>query len=143
MFLHLLLIGESNTTDTLQRVVSLITEEICGRVLDIAISDGLGKTASAGSCSYLHNLEGLDFSRVLDVRTSAKVDQGTASINRTLFSGHKLVNVVQFIFAVGEHFLEVFFRDLQTVEALLFLEDPRRSAIQGRPVTLSYNTAIL
>lgn len=74
MFLHLLLIGESNTTDTLQRVVSLITKEICGRVLDIAISNGLGKTASARSCSYLHNLEGLDLSCVLDVRASAKVD---------------------------------------------------------------------
>jgi hypothetical protein len=143
MFLHLLLIGESNTADTLQRVVSLITKEICGRVLDIAISNGLGKTASAGSCSYLHNLEGLDLSSVLDVRASAKVDQGTASINGTLFSGDKLVNVVQFIFAVGKHFLEVFLRDLQSVEALLFLEDPRRSAIQCRPVILSYNKAIL
>jgi hypothetical protein len=34
MFLHLLLIGESNTADTLQRVVGLITKEVCGRVLD-------------------------------------------------------------------------------------------------------------
>lgn len=108
----------------------------------MAISDGLGKTVFAGSCSYLHNLEGLDLSSVLDVRTSAKVDQGTTSINRTLFSSHQLVNVVQFIFAVGEHFLEVFLGDLQSVEALLFLKDPRCSAIQGRPVTLSYNTAI-
>jgi hypothetical protein len=74
---------------------------------------------------------------------SAKVDQGTASINRTLFSCDKLINVVQFVFAVGKHFLEVFLRDLQSIEALLFLEDPRRPAIQGRPVTLSYNTTIL
>lgn len=33
VLLHLLLIGESNTADTLQRVVGLVTEEVGGRVL--------------------------------------------------------------------------------------------------------------
>lgn len=33
MFLHLLLVGECNTTDTLQGVVALVTQEVCGGVL--------------------------------------------------------------------------------------------------------------
>lgn len=68
VFLHLLLVGECNASDSLQRVVRLVTEEICRRVLLKYVSH-----SEAGVIAYtnLHDLERLDLARVLDMRTSA------------------------------------------------------------------------
>lgn len=52
---------ESNTTDTLQGVVGLVTEEV-GR-------------------GVLHDFEGLDLASVLDVRTTAEINQCTAAVH--------------------------------------------------------------
>ena len=92
--------------------------------------------------THLHDLEGLDFAGVLDVRATAQVNQGTATVDGTLLPGNQLVNVVKLVLAVREHLLEVLFRDLQPIEALLLLEDPGSPAIEGSPVGLAHDTSI-
>jgi hypothetical protein len=103
MFRHLLLIGECDTTNTLQGIVGLITEEVGGGVL----SKGLVYANHRGFCIYpdLHDLEGLNLASALNVRTPAKIDQSTASVDSALLTSHKLVNVVQLVLAVGKHLL--------------------------------------
>ena len=96
----------------------------------------------AGS-PYLHDLEGLDLTGVLDVRSSAKVDQGTATVDRTLLPSDQLVDVVQLVLAVRKHLPEVLLGDLQSVKALLLLEYPRCPAIERRPVGLSNHTPVI
>lgn len=73
--------------------------------------------------AHLHDLERLYLSGVLDVGTSAQIDQGTAAVDSTALSSHELVDVVKLVLAVGEHLLEVLLGNLQSVEALLLLED--------------------
>lgn len=92
--------------------------------------------------SYLHDLEGLDLASVLDVRSSAKIDQGSATVDGALFSGDQLFDVVQLVLAVREHLPEVLFRDFQSVKALFLLEDPRGLVVQRLPVTLLNDTAV-
>ena len=80
--------------------------------------------------SYLHDLEGLDFAGALNMRTPTEIDECTTTVHRTLFSSHQLVNIVQLILAVREHLSKILFCDLQSIEALLFLEDSGRFAIE-------------
>lgn len=61
---------------------------------------------------YLHNLEGLDLARALNVWTSAQINQGSAPIHRTLLSRYQFINIVQLIFAVREHLSKILFRNL-------------------------------
>lgn len=75
------------------------------------------------------------------MRAPAQVDQGTAPVHGTPLARHQLINVVQLIFAVREHLPEVFFTDLQSIEALLFLEDSLRFLLKRRPVGLNDNAA--
>jgi len=44
---------------------------------------------------------------VLDVRTTAKIDQGTVTVHSALLASNQLVDVVQFVLAVPEHLLQV------------------------------------
>lgn len=44
---------------------------------------------------------------VLDVRTTAKIDQSTVTVHSALLASNQLVDIVQFIFAVPEHLLQV------------------------------------
>lgn len=92
--------------------------------------------------SYLHDLEGLDLAGVLNVRASAEIDQGTATVDGALLSGDQLLNVVQLVFAVREHLPEVLFRDLQSVKALLLLEDFGGLVVQRLPVSFLDDTAV-
>jgi hypothetical protein len=92
--------------------------------------------------SYLHDLEGLDFTSVLDVRSPTEIDQGTTAVNRALLTRHQLIDIMKLIFAVGEHLLEVLLRDFEAIEALLFLEDTRGLAVQGRPIGFTNDAAV-
>lgn len=91
------------------------------------------------SHTYLHDLEGLDLASVLNVRASAEIDEGTATVDGAALAGDKLVNIVQLVFTVCEHLLEVLLRNLQSVEALLFLEDTCRLSIKCLPISLPDN----
>ena len=71
----------------------------------------------------------------------AQIDQGTTPVDSALLSSHQLIDVVQLVLAVREHLLEVFFRNLQSVEALLFLEDAGGFAVQRRPIGFPDDTA--
>lgn len=82
------------------------------------------------SYAYLHDLESLNLASVLDVRASAEINKGTATVDSAAFAGNELVNIVQLVFAVCEHLLEVLLGDLQTVEALLLFEDTGRLGIK-------------
>ena len=77
------------------------------------------------------------------MRASAEIDKGTATVDGAAFTGDELVNIVQLVFAVGEHLLEILLRNLQSVEALLLLEDARRLIVKRLPVSLADNTSVL
>lgn len=89
----------------------------------------------------LHNLHGLDLPGVLDVRTSAQINERTAAVDRTVLSLDQVVDVVQLILAVVEHLLQILFRNLQTIEGLLLFEDFGRLGIERWPICLSDNTS--
>jgi hypothetical protein len=78
----------------------------------------------------------------LNVRATAEIDEGTATVDGAALASHELVNVVQLVFAVGKHLLEVLFGDLQSIEALLLLEDARRPGVKRFPVGLSNNASM-
>lgn len=122
MINHFLLIGECNTTDTLQGVVGLVTEEV-GR-------------------GVLHDLEGLDLASVLDVRTTAQINQRTAPIDCSTFARHEFVDVVQLVFAIGEHLPQIALRDIETLKVLFLLENLCSPVIKGLPVGLADDTSI-
>ena len=63
--------------------------------------------------AYLHDLESLDLASVLNVRASAEIDKGSATVDGAAFTSDELINVVQLIFAVSEHLLEVLLGHLQ------------------------------
>lgn len=94
------------------------------------------------SHTYLHDLEGLDFAGVLNVRASAEIDKGTATVDGATLAGDKLINIVQLVFAVCEHLLEVLFGNIQTVEALLLLEDTCSLSVKCLPVRLLDNLSV-
>lgn len=94
------------------------------------------------SDAYLHDLEGLDLASVLNMRASAEIDKGTVTIDGAAFAGDELVNIVQLVFAVCEHLFEVLLGNLQSVEALLLLEDTGRLGVKRLPVSLTDNTSI-
>ena len=93
--------------------------------------------------NYLHDLKVLYLAGALNVRTPAQVNKSTTSVHGTLFTSHQLVDVVQLIFAVRKHLSKILLCNLQSVKALLFFHDPVRLALEGRPVTLVNDTAIL
>lgn len=72
---------------------------------------------------------------------SAQIDQGTAAVDSAALSSHKLVNVVKLVLAVGEHLLKILLGNLQSVEALLLLEDARGLGVKRLPVSLSDDTS--
>lgn len=90
----------------------------------------------------LHYLEIFDLPRVLDMRTTAQINQGTTAIDGTLLPSHELVDIVQLVLAVREHLLEVFLGDLQSIKALLLLENARSLVVKCRPVGLVHHTSI-
>jgi hypothetical protein len=92
--------------------------------------------------AYLHDLEGLDLASVLNMRASAEIDKGSATVDGAAFTGDELINVVQLIFAVSEHLLEVLLGDLQSVEALFLLEDARGLVVERFPITLANNPSV-
>ena len=94
------------------------------------------------SAIYLHNIKGLDLASVLDVRTPTQVNQTTTPVYGTLFSSNQLFNVVQLIFAVGEHLPEVLLCDLQPIKALFLLQDRFRFVLERRPIASGDDTAI-
>lgn len=77
------------------------------------------------------------------MRTPAQIDQSTAPVHSTPLARHQLINIVQLVFAVREHFPEIFLADFQSIEALLFLEDSLRFLLKRRPVGLDDNAAML
>jgi len=97
--------------------------------------------ATRVSHSHLHDLECLYLSGVLDVRATAEIDEGTTTVDGAALARHELVNIVQLVFTVTEHLLEVLLGNLQSVETLLLLEDARRLGIKRLPVSLFDNTS--
>ena len=137
-----LLVREGNTTDTLKGIIGLVTKEVCRRVLYRNVSKA-HSYRNTSQVAYLHDLEGLDLASVLDVRSSAKVNQGTASVHGALFARNELIDVVQLVFAVRKHFAEILLGNFQAIEALLVLEDPLDFLLKRRPVRLNDNAAVL
>lgn len=80
--------------------------------------------------------------RVLDMRSPAQIYQSTAAIDGTLLSSHKLVNIMQLVLAVRKHLLEVLLGDLQSIEALLLLENARGPVLKRRPVGGMQDTTV-
>lgn len=76
------------------------------------------------------------------MRASAQINQRTTAIDSTLFSSHKLVNVMHLVFAVAEHLFQVLFRNLQPIETLLLLEDLGCFTVERRPIAFPNSTAI-
>lgn len=116
MLLHGLLIGKCHATNSLQRIVVLVTKEVRRRVL--------------------HDLERLDLSSVLDVRATAEIDKSSATVYRGFLSLHEVVDVMQLVLAVRKHLLKVFLSNLQSVETLLFFEDLSCFLVDRWPIGL-------
>jgi len=58
------------------------------------------------------------------VRTSAKIDKGSASVDSALGTvGHSLVDEILLVLAVLEHLEELILGHLKTLERLLLLDD--------------------
>jgi hypothetical protein len=76
------------------------------------------------------------------MRSTAQINQGTAAIHGTLLPSHKLVNIVQLVLAVRKHLLEVLLGDLQSVEALLLLENARGLGLKCRPIRGDHDTTV-
>jgi len=112
---------ESDTTDTLQGVIGLVTKEVGGRVL--------------------HDLEGLDLASVLNMGSTAQINQSTAAVHCRLLPSNQLINVMKFVLGIGEHLLQVLLGHLQTVEALLLLEDFSSTVIERLPVGFADDTS--
>lgn len=93
-----------------------------------------------GSCqidlAYLHDLECLYLSCVLNMGTPTEINKCTTAVDSAAFTSHELVDVVQFVFAVTEHLLEVLFGDFQSVKALLLLKDLQGLGLKLLPVLL-------
>lgn len=118
VLVKLLLVGERNTSNSLDGLVLAVTQPVSGRVPD----DG----------------ESLDISSVRDVRSSAQIDEGAASIDGTLGAiGHSLVDEVFLVLAVLEHLEEFVLGHLQTLKRLLLLDDRARQLLQSLLVLLS------
>lgn len=77
------------------------------------------------------------------MRTSAKINQGTASVHSALFARDELFDVVQLVFAVRKHLAEILLGDFQTIKALLVLEDSLDLLLKRWPVGLDDNAAVL
>ena len=75
------------------------------------------------------------------MRAPAKIDKRTTAIYSALLAGNQLINIVQLVLAVREHFLQVLFRNLQPVKALFVLENSIGLAIDGRPIGFPNNTS--
>lgn len=102
VFSHLLLVREGNTIETLEGVVLGITQEVRSRVL----CDG----------------ESLDATSVGHVRTSAQINQGTAAVDGGGSAVRDLVvDDVNLVRVVLEHFQQVFLCQNKTLKGLLFL----------------------
>lgn len=76
------------------------------------------------------------------MRSPAQINQSTAAIHGTLLPSYKLVDIVQLVLAVRKHLLEVLLGDLQSVEALLLLEDARSPVLKYRPVGREHDTSV-
>lgn len=71
------------------------------------------------------------------MRTSAKIDERTASIDCTCGAvGNTLVDEVLLVFAVVEHLKELIFGHFQTLKGLLLLDDRGSQRLQGLLVFL-------
>lgn len=92
--------------------------------------------------THLHDLHSLDLASVLDVRTAAQIDKGTAAVDCAVLSLDKVVDIVKLILGVGEHLLQVLLGNLQSLELLLLLADLLRSLVESRPVGLLHDFAV-
>jgi hypothetical protein len=82
----------------------------------------------------LHDLERLDLASILNVRPTAQINESAATVNRALLPLHKVIDVVELIFAIRKHLLEVLLAHFQPVKALSLLKDLSRFLIQRWPI---------
>jgi len=75
--------------------------------------------------------EGLDVASGGDVRSSAQIDEGTASVDGALGAiRHSLVNEILLVLAVLEHLEELLLGHLKTLKGLLLLDDIGREGVK-------------
>jgi hypothetical protein len=74
--------------------------------------------------------------------SSTKINQCAAAIHSALLSRDQVVNIVELVFAVGKHLLEVLLCDFQSIEALSFLENLSGLLVQDCPIAFLDNTTI-
>jgi len=89
------------------------------------------------SNSYLHDVESLDSTSVRNVRTSAQIDQGTATVDGGAGAiGNLVLDNVLLVLVVAEHLEQILLLQGETLESLLLLDGLLGDLLQGLPVRL-------
>lgn len=128
VLLQSLLVGERDTSNTLDGLVFAITQPVSGGALYVVSK--LVRLYSVGT-SYSENGKGLDVAGVGHVGTTAQIDQGTAAVDSALgVVGHALLDKVLLVLAILEHFEELILGHLQTLKRLLLLDDGGRQRLE-------------
>lgn len=90
--------------------------------------------------TYSEDGKGLDVTGGRDVRSSAQIDKGAASVNSTLGAiRDSLLNEILLVLAVLEHLEELILGHLQTLERLLLLDNAIRELLKSLLVLVSNN----
>jgi hypothetical protein len=90
--------------------------------------------------TYPENGKGLDVTGGRDVRSSAQIDKGTASVDSTLGAiRDSLLNEILLVLAVLEHLKELILGHLQTLERLLLLDNAVGELLESLLVLFSNN----
>jgi hypothetical protein len=88
--------------------------------------------------TYPENGKGLDVTSGGDVRSSAQIDQGTASVHSTLGAvGNSLLNEILLVLAVLEHLKELVLGHFQTLKRLLLLDNVVGELLKGLLILIS------
>jgi hypothetical protein len=88
--------------------------------------------------AYPENGKGLDVASGGDVRSSAQIDQGTASVHSTLGAiGNTLLNEILLVLAVLEHLKELVLGHFQTLERLLLFDNVVGELLEGLLILIS------
>lgn len=90
--------------------------------------------------TYPENGKGLDVTGGGDVRSSAQIDKGAASVDSALGAiRDSLLNKILLVFAVLEHLEELILGHLQTLERLLLLDNAVGELLESLLVLVSNN----
>lgn len=122
VLIELLLLGEGDTIDALQRVVLLVSLPV-GR-------------------GVVGHREGLDLRGVREMRATAQVDEGTTTVGSANRSVRDLIaQDLDLVLVILEHLQSLLLRDLQTLEGLLLTDGGSKELLELLVVLVSHDSA--